>query len=693
MKLNPLIRKVIFSSWFLAAIPAALMMLSLPYPGHKYSLSLIPAGRFPGQSIYADINSDSTSEFLLQDKGIPYYFILVMGNQNKIYDQWNLQDEIDLSLSPFFTGNYDHDACSEIYVFTHKGDSLFLNINEFFEAGGTKQERVFISKISYLKGELTSNVYVIGYYDANLDGKDELYFDISTGFGVVPRKIFYYDIAERKLHSGETVGNMIKKPVFEDADGDGKPEIFGELCGSGNQKANVPYTDWSTWLMVFNEKLQFKFEPVEFPGYPATLETCAYKNSRFSGYLVARYQSSADTTLRKSSVMLFTGQGKLVREKPFSSLGLNACTQPIVTGSGNSARIFLIGDRIVEIDENFNVLSSSEPGLKDCRRIFKTDINNDGNDEYFLYGPEDEKVVLLSHDMKKLCSIIFRTQSEMWIFSKRFTGGKPDKTFLWAGGQGFDVLFDVNRLYFLGYLYYPGIYLAFFLLIFLTKKITTYQFTQRENLKQRLIDLQLQGIRSQLDPHFIFNTLNSVASFIYLEDRQAAYDYMNKFSLLLRGVIKDAERIYRTLGEELGLVTAYLDLEKLRFNDKLTYHIEIGEGVTLKENVPKLVLQTFAENSIKHGIMPLSAGGQIKISAILEKDYLRLSVEDDGIGRARSAGRSNSTGRGLKLTNEFYDILNQMNKQQVRFQITDLADDSGAPCGTRVDVWVPADLK
>ena len=83
---------------------------------------------------------------------------------------------------------------------------------------------------------------------------------------------------------------------------------------------------------------------------------------------------------------------------------------------------------------------------------------------------------------------------------------------------------------------------------------------------------------------------------------------MNKFTQLLRGLINDAERIYRSLGEELEFVTTYLELEKLRFGEKFNYEINIREGVSQREQVPKLVLHTFAENAIKHGIMSRPEG-------------------------------------------------------------------------------------
>jgi len=223
------------------------------------------------------------------------------------------------------------------------------------------------------------------------------------------------------------------------------------------------------------------------------------------------------------------------------------------------------------------------------------------------------------------------------------------------------------------------------------KRINTLQVVQKESLNRRLVTLQLQGIKSQLDPHFTFNTLNSIASLIYLDDRELAYDYMNKFTQLLRNLINDAERIYRTLGEELEFVTTYLELEKLRFGEKFDYEIHIGDNITRLEQVPKLVLHTFAENAIKHGIMSRKEGGILKIDVRRDHGNLVLAVEDNGIGRARAAGQSTSTGRGLKLTGEFYDILNQINKKPIKHYIIDLFNENGASVGTRVEVWVPVE--
>jgi hypothetical protein len=323
---------------------------------------------------------------------------------------------------------------------------------------------------------------------------------------------------------------------------------------------------------------------------------------------------------------------------------------------------------------------------------YQEDINFDGENELLLYSASEEKLVVYNPALKKIAEARLKGSLRMFRFSHYSSKEHENKIFLNAGGgNGYFLKMKSNNIYYLGYLAYPGIFLLLLLFIMLIKRINTLQVVQKESLNRRLVTLQLQGIKSQLDPHFTFNTLNSIASLIYLEDRELAYDYMNKFTQLLRGLINDAERIYRSLGEELEFVTTYLELEKLRYGEKFSYEIKIGAGVSQLEQVPKLVLHTFAENAIKHGIMSRAEGGILKIGAEMDKDYLVLSVEDNGIGRAKAEGQSTSTGKGLRLTGEFYDILNQINKKPIKHFIIDLFDKHGNSIGTRVEVWVPVE--
>jgi hypothetical protein len=280
-------KKIIYSSGFLAIIPALIIILFLPSLGTKSRLQVEPVVKTSSINVYADLNSDSISEVIRSGKGLPYFHILVLDNDMRIYDQWNLPDSINPDMSDFFFGNFDHDRYKEIYIFTHKDDSLFLNINEFFDPQGMKSDHIYITKIRIINNKVTSVVWPAGFFDMNSDGKDELFFSIQTGFGVEPRHLYSFDIVNRELKSSQRTGVITNFPKMVDSDGDGRPEIFGLMGASGNSKTWFPFSDWSAWLMVFNDSLKFEFPPVEFPGLTNQLEINSYANERFKGYIAS----------------------------------------------------------------------------------------------------------------------------------------------------------------------------------------------------------------------------------------------------------------------------------------------------------------------------------------------------------------------------------------------------------------------
>lgn len=685
-------KKMIFSSWFLAAVPAIIILLILPGFGSRYKIVIEPQGSLTGQSVHEDLNSDSVTEYIRSGKGTPYYYIIVFDFEKKVHDQWNLPDEINATLSGFFTGNFDHDKFREIYIFTHKGDSLFLNINEFFEPAGTKMEHIFITKIGYLKGEVTSTVRPAGFWDENKDGKDELYFCVHTGFGLEPRRLFSFDISQRILKESKFTGAIFYRPRMADVDGDGKPEFFGYNSASGNYKTKAPYTDWSAWLMVFNDKLDFSFPPVEFKGFPGVLDVNVFRGRNVKGYILSHTGTGADSTIAPSQLALYSPAGKLIKSRKYKDLGIERADYMFISGNSNSDKIFILDKKIHEFNEDLDEVRVAKIPFKSEYMANKADINFDGKDEFLLYSDNEQKLYVYNSDFKLLAYEKCRLNVPGWQFSKYIARDNQIRLFLSASGYEYMLSLTNNKFYYLGYFAYPAIYFFFFILIILTKRISAYQVIQKESLKNRLVTLQLQSIKSQIDPHFTFNALNSIASLIYHEDKTAAYDYMNKVTRLLRGMLNDAEKIYRSLGDEIVFVKTYLDLEKLRFDGRFNYEIVIGEGVTRLEQVPKLVLHTFAENSVKHGLMSKSGNGFVKISIIRENDYLKLCIEDNGIGRVKAAGKVESTGKGLKLTGEFYSILNKINKKPIRLQITDLYKASGEPAGTRVEVFVPVEV-
>jgi LytS/YehU family sensor histidine kinase len=158
---------------------------------------------------------------------------------------------------------------------------------------------------------------------------------------------------------------------------------------------------------------------------------------------------------------------------------------------------------------------------------------------------------------------------------------------------------------------------------------------------------QLQALQYQLQPHFLFNTLNAISSLVVSDQRALATEMLSRLGTLLRSTLQSPELYSVPLGEELAVIDEYLEIEQVRFGERLRIHFDIHEETRIAE-VPRFLLQPLVENAIRHGIARRPQGGEIDIRAFLQENRLRIEVENDTGGLDGAKGE---TGHGLGLHN------------------------------------------
>ena len=203
-------------------------------------------------------------------------------------------------------------------------------------------------------------------------------------------------------------------------------------------------------------------------------------------------------------------------------------------------------------------------------------------------------------------------------------------------------------------------------------------------------ELRLLTIKNQIDPHFTYNAINTIASSVLKEEKQLAYSYFVKLSQLMRSVLQTNDRLERSLEDELLFAKNYLDIQMLRFKDRFDYSVELQTDLDQQLMVPKMCIQTFTENAIKHGLMQNPAKGHIRIAIRLEHDMLHISISDNGIGRAkaRSLG-TQGTGMGLEIFRRYVEHFNKYNAKNISWNITDLFHPDGSAAGTLAEISIP----
>ncbi len=230
-----------------------------------------------------------------------------------------------------------------------------------------------------------------------------------------------------------------------------------------------------------------------------------------------------------------------------------------------------------------------------------------------------------------------------------------------------------------------------FTLIFMKKR--QRKIEDVKHLTFELTRLQMSSVLRQFDPHFTFNVISSVGSLIMKGKKETAYEYITKLSGLLRIVLSDGSVVIKPLSEEIDFVRKYCELQKLRFKERFSYSISLSENVDLQREVPKMIIQTFVENSIKHGFENRKEGGELKIVIRNENNKLVIIILDDGIGRvAAKALKTKGTGYGVKIVKSLFDYMNSNNKKISSVKITDL-EENGRPSGTEVKIFIPDDYR
>ncbi|MCD4695986.1 MAG: histidine kinase [Bacteroidales bacterium] len=217
---------------------------------------------------------------------------------------------------------------------------------------------------------------------------------------------------------------------------------------------------------------------------------------------------------------------------------------------------------------------------------------------------------------------------------------------------------------------------------------------KRAIIKRNILLSELKALRSQMNPHFIFNSMNSIQHFILEQETESANLYLANFSSLMRKILENSKHNYIKLSEELESIELYLDLEKLRFENKFDFEIKFDEDIDPDLiSIPPMLIQPYLENAILHGLMSKKERGLLLLSLnLLEKKTILCTIKDNGIGREKankiSVLRKKHRSTGMKNIDERLEILNKINKSNMRVKIIDLYNRKEEAAGTEVKLYI-----
>jgi len=214
-------------------------------------------------------------------------------------------------------------------------------------------------------------------------------------------------------------------------------------------------------------------------------------------------------------------------------------------------------------------------------------------------------------------------------------------------------------------------------------------------VKQEINQYRQQALSKQMNPHFLFNSLNSIQYYIVKNDRISSSRFLSKFATLMRVILNNSQNQSVALSEEMSALKLYLELESMRFKDRFEYTIDMDSHINqLTTFIPPFIIQPFIENSIWHGLMNREGDGLLQIRFILEEFYLKCIIEDNGVGRQHAAEIEGSNpfktaSKGISITETRLRLIDKKGLQTEPVKYTDLYDQNGVSEGTRVELLIP----
>ncbi|MFO7613960.1 MAG: two-component regulator propeller domain-containing protein [Bacteroidales bacterium] len=350
----------------------------------------------------------------------------------------------------------------------------------------------------------------------------------------------------------------------------------------------------------------------------------------------------------------------------------------------------------------FDRVAGHDAQLRQMRRINLEPDENFFSIEYGAINYFSPEKTVFSYKLEGLDENWTMAGKRKYVSYTNLPGGTY--TFRLRASDGSDNFSEVSLPLFIKTPFWKTVWFYILVIIFLSAAIYGFfRFRMRQVRKQEEIradydkminQLEMKALRAQMNPHFLFNSLNSIRYYILKEEFDNATEYLTQFSKLLRLILKNSRQNTITLAEELETVNIYIKFEQMRFGKGFEYISNIGDDVRLPEiMIQPMTIQPFVENAIWHGLMPKENDRRLMVSIMKDGPVLKIVIEDNGIGRTaarllkQETDLNESRSYGMQITGERFKMLQRVRGKRSDYEIEDLTDQDNQPAGTRVTIY------
>lgn len=642
-----------------------LILLLIPLQWQKYRVKL--QGHFNKTPHFesfdfADFDGDGTDEVVACGGAYPGNTALrdQKCSVNKLSADYRSINTIDQANVPkllegtnqAISADLNQDSISELYIASSEGKHLFLHAFEGTDFS-TFRFKLFLDTAAFYKGKHIIKFDKIGVQDVNQDGYLELYFNLSNGYPIHPRRTYRLNIADTTVVAGPlscaNFGN-INDPLSVNFN------LFSghsQMAGNFDPGMTIPYPDSVGYAYALNADLKLQFEPVPLTSYPGYIN-----NQIWAGKLFTFSREKFDTT---TNLYLFDPYAG----KQLAHQSINQAVNLLIpdTLQGEAGMKILGEHHLFYYNQDLQLIQKRRLPITSIGATrFVGDINGDGYRE-FISNDSGGKYWLWTEN--------FKAYTEIQLPWERLSGS-PDYHLRQREGYRELVIENDGKLAFYTFTKNSGYWLQwpYYLLVLAISILSShYTFLRfRQNMERRfalqteMTHLQLRSLKNQVDPHFTLNALNAIDWMYQSGKPDKARLYLGKMSRLMHRAVSSSENIQTNLYEELEFCQKFLELEQMRHPD-LKFSIEVhSQYDPLVISFPRQLLHIFVENALKHGLKTKANAKEVSISVRDVASQIQITVYDNGVGMGNAPSSSQNTGKGLQLAAELIRLYNNLHK-------------------------------
>jgi hypothetical protein len=556
---------------------------------------------------------------------------------------------------------------------------------EPFVQDGIHKKNIFVDVIGVYNADYLARTNSLFLGNKSGKGIKEVFFEITAGFAGTPRSIYKFNYVTNNITKSPHLTNTLSIDYILDINNDGLDEVLFRGYANGNEIDTI-YTkrsDYSSWFTVLDNNLNFLFEPVEINIPFSKIATIPLKFG--NQYKLLNLIDSRGNNSEVDMLGLYTIDGKLEQ-----SISIPSGFYTIYSSNKHHEIILNNFDNktVVRLDNNLQQLQQYE--VFNNRFLEKVDLDQDGKLEWINTAIDLKSITIYREDFTHPVSFVIpKSGVELLHYGLLHTKKIKNGIYFQKGNDYFVYRYFKNPWYFFKYLVYLGIYLVIFGLVWLIAKGQNIRNERKKAIEKEIAQLQIKTIKNQVDPHFVFNAINTISEMTLTGDKLAADDFICKFSDLMRKTLQGSDKISHTLQEELDYVENFIQLQQVRFNQSFEYQLNIKKNVNVTTKVPKHVLYCYVENAIKHGLSKIKEKGVLNIMALETEKKLQFIIENNGGGINESEEKSiYGTGNGILIMKKIYDLYYKLYKKKISYKLTEIKHNNGTEIGVRIEISI-----